>query len=71
MSTFEDGFIAGWRLVAGREAAIAIPRKKPPRAGYSDGYRLGFKQALDVSTEQLKRQSQGARKSWIERLFEQ
>ncbi|MDF2115716.1 hypothetical protein PY365_09055 [Roseiarcaceae bacterium H3SJ34-1] len=69
MSTFEDGFIAGWQLVAGREAAIGIPRKKPPHAGYSEGYILGFKQALDVAAEQLDRQSRGRRKHWIERLF--
>jgi hypothetical protein len=69
MSTFEDGFIAGWQLVAGREAAIGIPRSKPPHAGYSEGYTLGFKQALDFVAEQIARQSRGSRKHWIGRLF--
>lgn len=69
MSTFEDGFIAGWQLVAGREAAIGIPRSKPPHAGYSEGYTLGFRQALDFLAEQLARQSRGSQKNWIERLF--
>jgi hypothetical protein len=69
MSTFEEGFIAGWQLVAGREAAIGIPKRKPPRAGYSEGYTLGFKQALEFVAEELDRRSRGSRKPWIERLL--
>jgi hypothetical protein len=69
MSTFEEGFIAGWQLVAGRETAIGIPKSKPPRAGYSEGYTLGFKQALEFVAEQLDSRSRRSRKSWFERLF--
>jgi len=69
MSTFEEGFIAGWQLVAGRAAAIGIPKRKPPRAGYSEGYTQGFKQALEFVARQLDRQSGAPRKHWIERLL--
>jgi hypothetical protein len=69
MSTFEDGFIEGWQLVVGREAAIGIPRSKPLNAGYSDGYSLGFNQALDLVVEQMSRRPGVYQENWVEHLF--